>query len=167
MDEKLLWVVFMNIRPIEEYDNLRMGKIIREVLTEYGANRPGFAWQDPELDRLSSAYEDKDRYYVVDVQGQLAGGGGFARFECDMPGVCEIQKMYLGVEFRGKGFGYEMLRHLLAQASRQGFTYAYLESFSSMIEAISLYEKLGFTHLSKPLGNSGHGACDVWMGVTL
>lgn len=157
----------MNIRPIEEVDNLHMGEIIREVLTEYGANRPGFAWQDPELDRLSTAYAGQDCYYVVDVDGVLAGGGGFARFECDRSGVCEIQKMYLDARFRGRGFGDAMLTFLLAQARLNGFTYAYLESFSSMVEAIGLYEKLGFKKLACPLGDSGHGACDVWMGLEL
>jgi putative acetyltransferase len=39
----------------------------------------------------------------------------------------------------------------------------YLESFPDMKEAIRLYEQNGFRYLDKPLGNTGHYACNVWM----
>jgi putative acetyltransferase len=39
----------------------------------------------------------------------------------------------------------------------------YLESFPDMKEAIRIYEQNGFTYLDKPLGNTGHFACNVWM----
>jgi len=32
-----------------------------------------------------------------------------------------------------------------------------------MKSAISLYEKLGFIHLDKPLAGTIHSGCDVWM----
>jgi putative acetyltransferase len=32
-----------------------------------------------------------------------------------------------------------------------------------MTSAIALYEKLGFTHLERPLDGTIHGGCDVWM----
>jgi putative acetyltransferase len=32
-----------------------------------------------------------------------------------------------------------------------------------MTSAISLYEKLGFKHLAKPLAGTIHNGCDVWM----
>lgn len=40
------------ISAIESSDNVEMAKIVRAGLTEYGANRPGFAWQDPQLNSL-------------------------------------------------------------------------------------------------------------------
>ncbi|MEX2321092.1 MAG: hypothetical protein WD668_07040, partial [Saccharospirillum sp.] len=41
---------------IQPADNAAMAIVIRQGLKEFGANRPGFAWQDPELDDLSRAY---------------------------------------------------------------------------------------------------------------
>jgi putative acetyltransferase len=29
--------------------------------------------------------------------------------------------------------------------------------------ALKVYEKLGFQYLDKPMGNSGHFGCDLWM----
>ena len=29
--------------------------------------------------------------------------------------------------------------------------------------AVGMYEKMGFKHLEKPLGNSGHFGCNLWM----
>jgi putative acetyltransferase len=34
---------------------------------------------------------------------------------------------------------------------------------SELKQAIGVYEKFGFDYLNKPLGNTGHFGCDVWM----
>jgi len=39
----------------------------------------------------------------------------------------------------------------------------YLESMPELVNAIAMYEKNGFTHISQPMGNSGHTGCEVWM----
>lgn len=44
------------IREIEEKDNKEIEKIIRECLIEFGGNREGLAWSDPELGKLSTVY---------------------------------------------------------------------------------------------------------------
>jgi putative acetyltransferase len=44
-----------------------------------------------------------------------------------------------------------------------GFTHLYLESFPDMEAAIHLYKSFGYEQLEKPLGNSGHFSCNVWM----
>jgi putative acetyltransferase len=32
-----------------------------------------------------------------------------------------------------------------------------------LTKAVSIYENVGFTRIHQPLGNSGHGGCDIWM----
>lgn len=39
----------------------------------------------------------------------------------------------------------------------------YLETMPELKIAVPMYEKLGFTYLNEPQGNSGHGGCDIWM----
>lgn len=153
----------MQLRPIAPRDNPATAELVRAVLTEYGANRPGFAWQDPELDHLSAAYAGKQSgYYVLEHEGQIVGAGGYAPFVCDLSRCGELQKMYLYPQARGKGWGRQLIEFLIGDMQRQGFRHCYLETLASMREAVRLYEQQGFQRLQKPLGNSGHNACDQW-----
>lgn len=149
------------IREIQPPDNFRIAQIIRQVLTEYGANRPGFAWADPELDALSNAYQAAGAvYYVVTVAGEVIGGAGIAPFPCEYPHICELQKMYLLPTFRGQGIGKALLEKILRSAQDRQYRGCYLETLDTMQEAISLYEQMGFQRLPQPLGNSGHNSCN-------
>jgi len=154
----------MLIRAIEAKDDIQVADLIRNVLTEFGANRPGFAWQDPELDAMSQYYVGGYASYKVVADGErILGAGGFARFECDeYPQCCELQKMYLYPECRGQGVGRALIEELVNEARILGYEYCYLESLSTMTQALSLYAKQGFKKLNQPLGASGHNACDEW-----
>lgn len=149
------------IREIQPEDNQRIAEIIRQVLTEYGANRPGFAWSDPELDTLSEAYQtDGSVYYVVTSNGAIIGGAGIAPFPCEHPDICELQKMYLLPEFRGKGLGKALMAQALKAAQHYQYRGCYLETFDAMREAVALYKTFGFQSLKHPLGDSGHTSCN-------
>lgn len=150
-----------DIRPICPQDDTPLAAIIRQVLTEFGANRPGFAWSDPELDCLSQVYrQDRAIYYVVLQEQTLLGGAGIAPFPCEYPNLCELQKMYLLSPQRGQGIGRTLIDRLLRQAQAMGYRGCYLETLDTMSRAIQLYEKAGFTRLAKPLGDSGHSSCN-------
>ncbi|HEY9887302.1 MAG TPA: GNAT family N-acetyltransferase [Candidatus Obscuribacterales bacterium] len=152
----------VEIRAIQPADDAAIAAIIRQVLTEYGANRPGFAWADPELDTLSRAYQSAGAaYYVATWQNTVIGGAGIAPFPCAVPALCELQKMYLLPTFRGQGIGRALLRKNLATAQKH-YHGCYLETFDAMQEAITLYQKFGFERLSAPLGNSGHNSCNLF-----
>jgi putative acetyltransferase len=76
-------------------------------------------------------------------------------------------KLYVENSARGTGTGKKLLEHSLAWAKDNGYTQVYLESMPELSKAVSIYEKLGFTRLNNPLGNSGHDGCDIWMLKTL
>nr|WP_286339460.1 GNAT family N-acetyltransferase [Ferrimonas sp. YFM] len=156
--------MMMKIREICAKDNSQLAEIIREVLAEFGADRPGFAWQDPELDALSLAYQNEGyRYWVAELDGRIVGGAGIAPFQCHWPATCELQKMYLSPQCRGKGIGQALLDTALSYAEGQGYHHCYLETFEPMVQARKLYESKGFERLHAPWGDSGHSACDCWM----
>jgi putative acetyltransferase len=149
------------IREIQPGDNAAIARIIRQVLTEFGANRPGFAWADPELEALTQAYQaERSVYYVAVVDAQVVGGVGIAPFPCDHPNLCELQKMYLLPAARGQGLGRALLTQALAAVTAFGYDGCYLETFGPMAAAIALYEQAGFQALKAPLGQSDHHACD-------
>ena len=151
------------IREIQPSDDPVIAAIIRQVLTEFGANRPGFAWADPELDHLSQAYQgDRAVYYVVTNADQVIGGAGIAPFPCENEDLCELQKMYLLPEFRGQGLGRKLIQHVLDSATTLQYRGCYLETFDAMHSAIALYQNLGFELLTTPLGDSGHNSCNLF-----
>jgi putative acetyltransferase len=153
--------MMFNIREIQPRDNQRMAAIIRQVLTEYGANRPGFAWADPELDDLSDAYQAAGAvYYVVTCDSDVIGGAGIAPFPCEYPQLCELQKMYLLPDYRGQGLGQTLMTKLIHWARSAPYRGCYLETFGPMTAALALYQKFGFQPLAQPLGDSGHTSCD-------
>ncbi len=159
----------LTFRPIRPEDDAAVAAIIRTVMPEFGADGPGFALHDPEVDHMSRAYAALGATYfvVVDEEGCLVGGGGVARLEGGTEGVCELRKMYFLRSARGKGAGEALLRHCLAVALELGYRICYLETLTGMDRAIKLYQKLGFQPLCAPLGRTGHGGCDRWFALDL
>lgn len=152
----------MIIRPIQNTDNRGVEVIIRACLIEFGGNREGLAWADPELGRLSDYYAHGENraYWVAEADGRLLGGCGIAPFD-ESSGICELQKMYLVTEARGTGAAEKLLSTALEFAARH-YEACYLETLVTMQAANRFYEKNGFTKLAEPLPGSDHFACDAW-----
>jgi putative acetyltransferase len=156
-------------RPIQPQDDAAVAAIIRQVMPEFGADGPGFAIHDPEVDHMSAAYSAPGAAYfvVIGEDGQVVGGAGVAALEGGEPDVCELKKMYFLPSARGKGMGEALLRQCLEAARNLGYRACYLETLSGMNQAIHLYTKLGFQPLCSPLGRTGHGGCDHWFAREL
>ena len=151
------------IRPITPADDAAMANMIRTVLHEFGCVGEGFAIHDPEVDWLSRAYPGGDaRYFVVECDGVVAGGGGFGRLAGTTPdeAICELRKMYFVPALRGLGAGRALIAHLLAEMRAAGYRRCYLETTTAMSAARRLYIAAGFTESCSPLGATGHHACD-------
>ncbi|HJV49234.1 MAG TPA: GNAT family N-acetyltransferase [Geothrix sp.] len=159
----------LTFRPIRSEDDAAVAAIIRAVMPEFGADGPGFALHDPEVDHMSAAYAGPGAAYfvVTNAEGRVVGGGGIAALEGGAPGVCELRKMYFLPETRGQGMGETLLKHCLAVAKDLGYRTCYLETLTGMDQAIRLYTKLGFKPLCAPLGQTGHGGCDHWFAREL
>ena len=67
----------MIIREIEEKDNEQVESLIRTCLIEFGANKPGCAWTDPNLGCFYQVYQnEKSKYWVVEESGRIVAGCG-------------------------------------------------------------------------------------------
>lgn len=151
------------LRPLQPDDDAALAGVIREVMPEFGADRPGTALSDPEVGAMSAAYPGgRAQYFVVDEEGAVLGGAGFAPLAGSEPDVCELRKMYLLPQARGRGLGRALLERCLESAAAAGYRRCYLETLEGMRRARGLYESAGFTALSSPLGCTGHYACDTW-----
>lgn len=152
------------IRPIRPEDNTAVARIIRDVMTEYGAVGCNFSIADPEVDVMCEAYPaPAAAFFVVERGGRVLGCGGMGPLAGGPPGVCELRKMYFLPELRGAGAGTRLLDLILDAARAAGYDRCYLESLGTMTEARRLYLKHGFRAIDAPLGNTGHSGCNAWM----
>jgi len=152
------------IREIQKADNVAIAKVIRDVLIEHNVPKVGTAYADPSLDFMFENYsEEKSAYFVVENDGKIIGGAGIAPLENGSKEICELQKMYFLSEGRGLGLGAKLMEVCLEKARQFEFKKCYLETMPYMTNAQNLYKKSGFEYLDKPLGNTGHNACPVWM----
>ncbi|MFN8012055.1 MAG: GNAT family N-acetyltransferase [Holophagaceae bacterium] len=159
----------LSFRPIRPADDAAVVSIIRTVMPAFGADGPGFAIHDPEVNAMSAAYSVPGAAYFVveDGQGRVLGGGGIAKLDGGPEGVCELKKMYFLPEARGTGTGEALLRHCLKVAKALGYRTCYLETLTGMDAAQKLYRKVGFQTLCAPMGNTGHHGCDRWFALEL
>ncbi|RYG05532.1 MAG: GNAT family N-acetyltransferase [Chitinophagaceae bacterium] len=152
------------LRLITKEDDAEMGKLIKSVLTEFKANKPGTAFYDESTDHLSTVFTDaKSAYWVLEDGGKIVGGGGIYPTAGLPADTVELVKLYLSSETRGKGFGKLIINQCIEHARLLGYKNIYLETMPELNQAVSLYEKLGFEYLPKALGNTGHFGCDIWM----
>jgi putative acetyltransferase len=152
------------IRKIEPKDNLKIASVIRNIFEELEAPKVGTAYADPHLNTLFEVYQaEHEIYFVVEEDETIIGGCGVGNLIDAEFKICELQKMYLAKEARGKGIAQELMQKCLAFAKQVGYDICYIETLPFMKAAQKLYVKSGFTYIDGPMGSTGHTACDVFM----
>ncbi len=104
--------------------------------------------------------EEKDRVTLGDPEGKILAKGGHIFMVVDgdtpvgccallllRPGVYEVAKMTVAESHRGRGLGRKVLAYAIEQGRTLGAKSLYLETNDSLLDAIHLYEELGFRHL--------------------
>jgi putative acetyltransferase len=152
------------IRPIAQKDDAELGRLVKSVLAEFKANKPGTAYYDESTEHLSAVFEQPNSaYWVIEEEGKIIGGGGIFPTSGLPNHTCELVKLYLYPSARGKGLGKAIINKCFEQAKVFGYDNIYLESMPELAQAVSMYESLGFEKLCGAIGNSGHFGCDIWM----
>ncbi len=158
----------MTIREIEEKDNKAIADVIKAVLIEYKADPKTTFLGDPAINTMYYNYQvPHAAYFVAEIDNRIVGGCGINKLDGGEPGICELQRMFLLPEARGKGIGRLLMNTCVQKAKALGFDEIYLESLTQMTEAIRLYERSGFNLITEPKGNTGHGGCNVFMTLNL
>ncbi|MEO7802292.1 MAG: GNAT family N-acetyltransferase [Ginsengibacter sp.] len=152
------------ICPIKSEDDKALAAIIRASLEEFNAAKPGTVYFDETTDDLTTSFlADRSAYFVATVDKEVVGGGGIYPTKGLPKDTCELVKLYLSPAARGKGLGKMLIEHCIKAAVNNNYKKMYLETMPELITALPLYEKLGFTYIDGPMGNSGHNGCSLWM----
>ena len=158
------------VRPIEARDDAAVRHIIETVMPQFGAGGAGFAIHDAEVKAMFNAYQiPRARYFVVERDGVVAGGGGIAALAGtgEASEVCELRKMYFLPELRGLGAGSALMQTCLNAARQFNYRQVYLETLTGMDAAVKLYERTGFQRLNAPMGSTGHFGCNRFYSLSL
>jgi putative acetyltransferase len=152
------------IRVIEPADVPAMLTIIAGSRAEYGMAGRCAALLEPADRALYETYQrQRSLYFVAELGGEVAGGAGVAPLAGADPLTCELQRMYLRRDARGRGVGNLLLEQCLKAARQFLYVRCYLETVNQMQEALEFYGRNGFRDLRAPLGQTGHAHNDRWL----
>ena len=132
----------------------------RELFLEY-AQSLGFSlcFQsfDQELAGLPGDYAPPDgRLLVVQYRDQLAG---CVALHSMGPGICELKRLYLRPQFRGKGLGRALAERVIAEARVMGCRKMRLDTVEPVMpNAVAMYRRLGFKEIEPYRHNPIAGA---------
>lgn len=119
---------------------------------------------DKELIDLPGAYAPpKGRLYIAESNGKVAGC--IALRPMEETGFCEMKRLFVREEFRGRRIGRMLTETILMDAREIGFQTMRLDTLERMESARTLYSKLGFRVIPAYYGNPLEEA--VYMEVKL
>lgn len=132
----------------------------RELFLEY-ARSLGFSlcFQhfDAELAALPGDYAPpKGRLLLAEFEGQLAGCVALHRLE---DGICEMKRLYLRPQFRGRGLGRTLGEKIIAEARLIGYRTMRLDTVEPVMkDAVAMYRRFGFVEVAPYRANPIAGA---------
>jgi ribosomal protein S18 acetylase RimI-like enzyme len=132
----------------------------RELFLEY-AQSLGFSlcFQnfDKELAGLPGDYSPPNgRLLLAEYESQLAGCVALHKLE---PGICEMKRLYLRPQFRGKQLGRTLAQRILSEARQIGYQRMRLDTVEPVMkDAVAMYRKLGFREIAPYCANPIAGA---------
>jgi len=154
----------LTIREIQMVDNEKLASIIRRVLEEFDANKPGTVYYDETTDNLFQVFQKPNTiYYVALMNDEVVGGCGIYTTEGLPEKYCELVKLYLLPQARNYGIGKTLMNKCFDFAKQKGYTHIYLESMPELTTALMMYKKLGFKMIQQRLGNACHFGCPIKM----
>lgn len=140
---------------------------VRELFLEY-ANSLNFSlcFQsfEKELAELPGDYAPPGgRLLLATQQFQLAGCVALHKLDAE---TCEMKRLYVRPQFRGKGLGRVLAERVVADATEMGYKRLRLDTVEPVMrDAVGLYRKLGFREIAPYRENPIEGA--LYMERTL
>jgi len=128
---------------IEKFSPGQTGEVkelVLGVLTQKGFEYdPG---KDSDLDDITGYYHNRGgMFFVGTVDGEIIGTSAVRRIDS---GKCEIKRIYVKDNVRRRGYGKKLFLHALEYA-RIHYPVITLKTDRSLVEAVSLYRKFGFS----------------------
>lgn len=135
---------------IQRYDDSRKEEVrtvVQGVLLEHGFEYDRL--KDADLNDINGYYFSKGGTFFVGLdEGRVVGTAGVRKLDGNR---CEIRRIYLEKDFRGKGNGEKLFLAALDFAEKN-CSVALLKTDETLKKAIGMYLKHGFTFLKEEKG---------------
>ncbi|MCI8327917.1 MAG: GNAT family N-acetyltransferase [Lachnospiraceae bacterium] len=101
---------------------------------------------EEELQHLEEKYGLPDgRLYLAYYANELAGCIGLRKID---DRNCEMKRLYVRPEFRGKHIGNVLADQIISDAKEIGYSHMLLDTLPFLKSALQLYKKYGFYEIS-------------------
>lgn len=118
---------------------------------------------DKEIEHLETKYGILDgRLYLIYCDDELAGCIGLRKIDDQ---TCEMKRLYIRPEFRGKKLGNVLVEKIIADAREIGYSYMLLDTLPFLQSAIHIYKKFGFYEIESY--NDSPMAASIYMKLDL
>ena len=119
--------------------------LVRELFSEYGRSL-GVDLSFQDFDReLATLPGDYDPILLARWNDDVAGCVALRPIDATL---CEMKRLYIRPEFRGKKIGRALAERIIEEARSRGFKRMRLDTLPTMREAMPLYESLGFVDIA-------------------
>ncbi|MFO0809941.1 MAG: GNAT family N-acetyltransferase [Gemmataceae bacterium] len=129
----------------ERPDSKAASELIAELENHLSALYPAESRHGYSVEKL---LREGVAFFVIRHDGHPAGCGGVQLVGGEYG---ELKRMYVRPAFRGLGLGKQMVEHLAVYVRERGVALLRLETGIHQIEAIGLYERMGFARVG-PFG---------------
>jgi putative acetyltransferase len=131
----------------------------RELFLEYAQSLGfslGFQNFDQELATLPGHYAPPEgRLLLAGYEGQLAGCVALHPLQ---PEICEMKRLYLRPQFRGKGIGFALVQRIIAEGRQIGYERMRLDTVEPIMkDAVAMYRRFGFQEIAPYCANPNPG----------
>ena len=102
---------------------------------------------DNEIENLEEKYgKPEGRLYIAFYDGKPAGCIALKKIDKDN---CEMKRLYVRNEFRGKHIGSILTKKIIEEAKEIGYKHVLLDTLSFLENAINIYKKIGFYEIEQ------------------
>lgn len=99
-----------------------------------------------------NSLDDIEDVILIYDEGRAIGCAGFKRYDDE---CAEVKRVFICAEYRGRGLSKKLMELLEQAAKKKGYSNLILESGEILVEAMSLYRKIGY----KVIPNYGPYQC--------
>lgn len=160
----------MEVKIVPAYDRPE------EIARLFGEYMDAIIAQDEEVEKCLAAQNYKEewrvlhkkyglpdgRLYLALWDGRAAGCIALKRFDDT---CCEMKRLYVRPEYRGKRIGNALAERILSDAREIGYKHMRLDTFPCMESALKMYRRYGFYEIERYNDNPAANA--VYMQLDL
>ena len=144
----------------DDLDNVR--RLFDEYWHSFGFT-PCFQGFDKELANLPGKYAPTEGRLGLAFVGEApAGCVALRRIDAER---CEMKRLYVRSEFRGRGAGQALLEWVTNEARRAGYQEMVCDTMPVMKQALEMYERAGFRRTAPYVGDATPGAIYLRLGL--